>query len=379
MLLYVHVPFCGRKCDYCAFHSIVPGPEDIPLYVEALLAEVAFWKERLQRPEVHSLYFGGGTPSLLPLQALISIVKAVEDAFELQAGLEFSFEANPDSVMRWGYLHGLKAVGVNRLSLGVQSLYDRHLRTLGRAHTSEQALAAYHAARAAGFENINLDLIWGLPGLRLSTWMTQLREVVRLKPNHLSCYGLTLEPGTPLEKQSREQDMDFAPEKDLAKMFIHGAEYLESLGLLQYEISNFAAMGFQCRHNLGYWEGRDYLGLGPSAVSTIKGKRWRNPKDLAEYARCVREKELGRDPEILDLPVRVREMVMLGLRTTRGLRLGEYAKLTGRSFLKDFGPMVQILRQHELVRISKGCLRLTKNGMLVSDTIVANFFSAGVF
>ncbi|MDY7002206.1 MAG: radical SAM protein, partial [Thermodesulfobacteriota bacterium] len=212
MLLYVHVPFCSRKCDYCAFHSIVPGPEDMPLYVEALLSEIVFWKERLENREIDSLYFGGGTPSLLSLKALASIVKAIEAAFEFEAGLEFSFEANPDSVVRFGYLYGLKAVGVNRLSLGVQSLYDRHLRTLGRAHDSEQALGAYYLARDAGFDNINLDLIWGLPGLRLSTWMTQLREVVRLKPNHLSCYGLTLEPDTPLEKQCREQDMDFAPD-----------------------------------------------------------------------------------------------------------------------------------------------------------------------
>ena len=375
MLLYVHVPFCSRKCNYCAFHSTVPGPEDMPLYVEALLAEIAFWKERLEEPKIDSLYFGGGTPSLIPLQALASIVKAIESAFEFEAGLEFSFEANPDSVVRFGYLHGLKAVGVNRLSLGVQSLYDRHLRTLGRVHDSEQALGAYYLARDAGFDNINLDLIWGLPGLRLSTWMTQLREVVRLKPNHLSCYGLTLEPDTPLEKQCREKDMDFAPEKDLAKMFIHGAEYLEAQGFLQYEISNFAAMGFQCRHNLGYWEGRDYLGLGPSAVSTINGKRWQNPKDLAEYAAYVQEGKLGQDPEVLDLSVRVKERVMLSLRTTRGLRLGEYSELTGRSFFKDFGQMVQALRQHELVRISKGYLWLTKTGMLVSDAILANFFA----
>ncbi len=272
--------------------------------------------------------------------------------------------------------HELPRLGVNRLSVGVQSTYDHYLQLLGRTHDAATARAVCRMARDAGLSNLSLDLIWGLPKQRLYTWMQQLREIMELSPNHLSCYGLSLDEGTPLERAAKRQDLGFPPEDDLAKMYVYGAEYLESEGLLQYEISNFARMGFTSRHNLGYWEGRDYLGLGPSAFSTLRGRRWGNPADLDQWAGQVRSGTLGRDAEVLDLEARVRELIMLRLRTTRGLRLRAYTLLTGSSFVQDFGPMVQALRQNSLIRIANGYLRLTKTGMLVSDSILANLFEA---
>lgn len=374
MLLYVHVPFCKRKCHYCAFHSFAPGEGDMRRYADLVCKEIRFWSKHLGRVEIQTVYFGGGTPSLLPFELVARITEAVDRAFSLQHGFEFSFEANPDSAVEWGYLPELHRLGVNRISLGVQSFNDRDLLLLGRAHSARQAEGAYNLARGVGFENVGLDLIWGLPEQNLKGWMAQLAHAVRLEPQHLSCYGLTLEPGSPLEKILEARGLEFTSENELSKMFIHGAEYLEEAGYLQYEISNFARMGFASRHNMGYWDGVDYLGLGPSAVSTLKGARFENPRGLEPYAEAVEQGLLLKSIETLDPETRRREMVMLSLRTSKGLDLAAYRKLTGRSFLKEYEAMVTALRQHELVRISGGRLRLTKFGMLVSDTILANFF-----
>ena len=374
MLLYLHVPFCRKKCSYCSFYSVVPGPEDTARYVDMVCAEAALWRERLGPKQVSSIYVGGGTPSLLSPRALERIFSAVHKSFSLDRDLECTLEGNPDSLAAFGYLHELPRLGVNRLSVGVQSTYDHYLQVLGRTHDAATARAVCRMARDAGLANLSLDLIWGLPKQRLYTWMQQLREIMELGPDHLSCYGLSLDEGTPLALAAKRQDLGIAPDDDLAKMYVYGAEYLESMGLLQYEISNFARMGYTSRHNLGYWEGRDYLGLGPSAFSTIRGRRWGNPADLDQWAEQVRSGTVGRDAETLDLETRVRELIMLRLRTTRGLRLRAYSLLTGSSFIKDFGPMVQALRQNGLIRISHGYLRLTKNGMLVSDSILANLF-----
>lgn len=377
MLLYVHVPFCKRKCHYCAFHSFSPEEDDFKRYTELVRKEIEFWRGRLGRKRLQTLYFGGGTPSLLPIEHVTEITEAVDKAFKLDQGFEFTFEANPDSVVEWGYLPELRRLGVNRLSLGVQSFNDRDLLLLGRPHSARQAEGAYNLSRDLGFENIGLDLIWGLPGQNLQAWMAQLARAVQLGPQHLSCYGLTLEPDTPMQGIIESQGLAFAPENEQAKMFIHGAEFLEEAGYLQYEISNFARMGFSSRHNAGYWDGSDYLGLGPSAVSTLKGARFENPRGLAAYAEAVEDGKLLQSIETLDDETRRREMIMLGLRTSKGLDLAAYKKLTGRSFLQEYESMVTALRQHEMVRISGGRIRLTKFGMLVSDTILANFFDQG--
>jgi oxygen-independent coproporphyrinogen-3 oxidase len=373
LLLYLHVPFCRRKCHYCAFASQVPeSMQDVEDYAQYVLREISHWKRALPGHRAATLYIGGGTPSLLPVPLLENILFSLRKAFPFDEGLEISLEANPDSVADWEYLHGLLALGINRISLGVQSFDDKQLLRLGRPHSSRQALIAFELIRKAGFANVSLDLMFGLPGQRLIHWLDTLKQAASLRPDHLSCYGLNLEPGTLLERQSRELDMGFAPEEDQAKMFLYGAEYLEGQGYLHYEISNFARMGYACAHNQGYWEGRDYLGLGPSAVSTVAGRRWKNPPGLAEYARAVLGKALAEDAEELDAHTRLRELVMLSLRTTKGLNLKEYAALAGSEFTALHKPLIQALRQKELIRLSGGHLRLTKAGMLVSNTILAH-------
>lgn len=374
MLLYVHVPFCRQKCNYCAFHSFAPEPGGIERYAGLVEKEISFWCKHLGRRKVDTVYFGGGTPSLLPIETVTRITETIDKAFRLKEGFEFTFEANPESAVDWGYLPELFRLGVNRLSLGVQSFNDHDLLLLGRRHSARQAEGAYNLARGVGFENIGLDLIWGLPGQNLKAWMAQLAHAVKLAPQHLSCYGLTLEPDTPLPEMLKSRGLIFEPESELSKMFIHGAEYLEEAGYLQYEISNFARMGYASLHNSGYWEGEDYLGLGPSAVSTLQGARFEAPRGLDAYAEAVEGGELLKSIETLDDETRRREMVMLGLRTSKGLDLKAYRQLAGRSFLKEYEAIVTALRQHELIRISAGRLRLTKFGMLVSDTIIGKFF-----
>ncbi len=377
MLLYIHVPFCRSKCAYCSFFS-VPQSDELSLnaYISLLVQEIALWGQRLDRPSISSIYFGGGTPSLLPLSGLERIVRALDGAFTLQSDLEWSLEANPDSCSDPEYLRGLKSLGVNRLSLGLQSLDNTHLRRLGRRHNAAQGIRAYDLARWAGFENISVDLIWGLPGQRLRGWLQTLEKTLTLQPEHLSCYGLSLEAGTALAQAVASGELHLPLENEQAKMFIQGAEFLESKGCLQYEISNFSRMGFACRHNQGYWAGDAYLGLGPGAVSTLEWRRRENPRDLSLYTRFVRSGQIGGNAQKLSLEEQVKELVMLSLRTTRGLDLAAYARTSGRNFLREHGPLIQVLHQNELIRISSGRLRLTKTGMLVSNAILERFFAA---
>jgi oxygen-independent coproporphyrinogen-3 oxidase len=371
ILVYVHVPFCRSKCHYCAFHSQAFNQVTFAWYLKTLLAEIALWGHRLQHPRVTTLYFGGGTPSLFPLSALAQVMDALRANFAFEDGLEASIEANPDSACDVSFFRALLSFGFNRLSLGVQSFEDAHLALLGRPHNARQAVETFTLARQAGFGNVSLDLMYGLPGQRTNHWLEQLKSAVRLRPEHLSCYGLTPEPDTRLTRSLELGEFVLPEEREQSRMFVHGAEYLESEGYLHYEISNFARMGFACRHNQGYWQGRDYLGLGPSAVSTIGSRRFTNPRWMDAYDAAVRGNFAGLDFEELDHETRLKELVLLSLRTVEGLDLKAYRKLAGRDLLKSEAALMQTLRQNDLIRVKKGRLSLTKTGMLVSNSIIS--------
>ncbi|CAK7004536.1 MAG: Heme chaperone HemW [Desulfovibrio sp.] len=377
MLLYIHVPFCRAKCRYCAFYSEPlggAGADAVQAYSDTLLSEIALWGDRLGKTEVTSIFFGGGTPSLLPPKALGTILNRIRKAFAVTPDAEISMEANPESFLAFGYAYEVAALGVNRVSLGVQSLNEDLLKALGRPHTKREAIGAYEAARAAGIPSVNLDLIWGLPGQKRREWLRELAEIVTMQPDHLSCYGLTLEEGTPLAVEYNEGRLELPEEKIQASMYVDGADYLETAGLLQYEISNFARMGFQCRHNIGYWESEDYIGLGPAATSTLKGLRWTNPADIPAWRNLVAKGTLAYDAEKLTPKTRLLETVMLRLRTTRGLRLKAYRDLTGRDFMKDNKTLMHGLHKEGLVRFRNGYVRLTRSGMLVSNSILGHLF-----
>lgn len=373
MLLYVHVPFCAAKCRYCAFASEPLDMDALESWGRALAAEAAHWGRSLGRPAVETVYLGGGTPSLLPAWAFDRLQEALRRHFTIPEGIEFTLEANPDSAREPDLMRLWREAGVNRVSLGVQALRDEELALLGRPHTLADVHTAVQRLRASGLSNLSVDLIWGLPGQRARFWKETLKAAVRLGPDHISAYGLTLEPGTPMAEAVQAGRLALPGEDEAARMYLQAGDFLEEQGFLHYEISNYARMGFASRHNQGYWEGKDYLGLGPSAVSTLEGKRWENPRGVADYIQAAREGLFGRDPELLAPEVRARELLMLALRTSRGMRLADYRRLTGRDLAGAEARLLGALRQKDLIRIKDGTLRLTRAGMLVSNLIIGRF------
>ena len=384
--LYVHTPFCRAKCSYCAFFSepVGPGGPDataLARFLAALEAEMsqqaAAWADNFALGPASSLFFGGGTPSLLGPEGLARVFALVRRRFALAPDAEITLEANPDSAGP-ELLRAARALGVNRLSLGVQSLDDRALAALGRVHDAQQATNAYRNARAAGFDNIGLDLIFGLPGQTPENWLATLRQAVALGPEHLSCYGLTIEPGTPLAADAAT--LAALPDEDAqTEMFLRGGKFLEAYGFAQYEISNFARPGRQCRHNLACWQGRDVLGFGPAAVSTMTaagGKsaqalRWANPAGVHAWEALVLAGNAGQfGREELTAEVRGREALMLGLRTEEGLDLAAHKDSTGIDLHSLHAQLLEQLTQAGLVSLSRGRLRLTHAGMLVSNSVI---------
>lgn len=380
--LYVHAPFCRAKCRYCAFYSQPTGPQGpethvLSRYLDALEAEMDFGAQAHGRVAAPTLFFGGGTPSLLGAEALARIISGLRQRFALAPDAEISLEANPDSATP-ELLHAAHDLGVNRLSLGVQSLDDASLKALGRAHDARRARQAFDCARGAGFENIGLDLIFGLPGQSVGAWLDTLRQALAFAPEHLSCYGLTVEPGTPLA-MDRAALAACADEDGQAEMFLRGSELLEAAGYAHYEISNFAKPGRQCRHNLACWRGEDVLGFGPAAVSTMKAQeagletplRWANPADLETWSRLVLSGRTGQARrETLSPEIRAREGLMLALRTAQGLDLEAYAKATGLGLRATHAALLAQLQAAGLVVLSAERLRLTRAGMLVSNSVI---------
>lgn len=382
--LYIHVPYCRSRCRYCAFSSRALSPGCLDRYVPVLLREIALWGDRScgVRPAVSTVFFGGGTPSLLPPADIAAILDALRCAFRLAEGAEITMEANPDSATP-EFLQAARGAGVNRLSLGVQSLDDTVLSALGRPHTARQAQQVVAAARAAGFENLGLDLIWGLPGQCAEDWLHTLEAALALGPDHLSCYGLMLEPGTPLAEAVARAQRGQAPmpeEAELERMYMEGGALLDQAGFAQYEISNYARQGHRCRHNVLCWSGCDYLGFGPAAVSTLttpgdestagSANRWTNPADPTAWAEAIACGRIGPhdacdhdacDHEALT-PAQIRqERIMLGLRTCLGAALSD---LPG---CEDFA---RRLKQEGLATVAEGRLFLTRRGMLVSNAII---------
>jgi oxygen-independent coproporphyrinogen-3 oxidase len=380
MQLYIHVPFCHKRCRYCAFHSQALGRRSsvsslVRQYVDILLLELALWGDRLGRQPVSTVFFGGGTPSILPASVIAALIARIRRYFKLEKGAEITLEGNPESLLERNYLPDLLSAGVNRISIGAQSLHAPHLKRLGRIHSARDVIHTVMAARAAGVQNLSLDFMWSLPGQGVRQWLMMLKEVLQLRPEHLSLYCLTLESGTSLEEDWQLGKLDLPPERDQSLMYVEGAELLDSAGYIHYEISNFARMGFQCRHNLGYWEGADYLGFGPSATSMLDGRRWTNSPVALEWTAAVRSGAPDANAETLTMQARVLELIMLRLRTSRGLRFKAYRELTGRDFLRDHKTLVQALHEKGLIRIRDGYLRFTRSGMLVSNSILSRFFA----
>lgn len=372
--LYIHIPFCRSKCDYCDFYSL-PGREDtMDAYLTALSAHIVETALLVRDHTVETIYFGGGTPSYFGQKRLAELLKLLRKKFKVKPDAEITLEANPDSVDA-KMLTALRRAGFNRLSLGMQSADDEELASLHRPHTFQQVQDAVAAARKAKLKNLSLDLIFGLPGQTMEKWKANLEAAIGLEPEHLSCYGLTVEPETPLGRRAAAGEVRLPDDDAQADLYLWTVERLEQAGYHQYEISNFAKPGRQSRHNMKYWMGREYLGFGPGAHSNIGARRYAFLKDLDGYIRGVTEGTplLSEMEEIPDRE-RSEEYLMLRLRTSYGIEEWEYR----REYFKNFDPLAAKLSEYEQQGLAERVdrrWRLTPRGFLLSNQIIAELLS----
>ena len=366
--LYLHIPFCRQKCVYCDFYSLAGNEARMDEYVEALCAHLVQAAPSAAAHTVDTVYFGGGTPSYLGAPRLIRILDTVFQHYSVSADAEITLEANPDSAGDPEILKSLRQAGFNRISLGMQSACAEELKEIGRIHTPEQVGIAVSAARSAGFDNLSLDLIYGLPRQALARWKENLAAAVALNPEHLSCYGLKVEEGTPLF--ARRETAELPGDEAQADMYLHTVEFLAAHGYPQYEISNFSRPGRQSRHNLKYWILGEYLGFGPGAHSDFGGVRFAYGRNLSAYLKGV----LSGSPaysEREEIPASQRdaEWLMLNLRTVRGLDPAEFESRFHRSF-DPFLPFLTQCQQAGYAALEEGCWHLTAEGFLLSNQII---------
>ena len=372
--LYLHIPFCRSKCAYCDFYSLSGREDRMDAYTAALERHLIEVAPQAAQHLVDTVYFGGGTPSYLGEKRLVKLLKAVKKHYHVDPHAEITLEANPDSAGDWKALRTLRRAGFNRISIGVQSDDDAQLKALGRPHTYRQAQQAVSLSRRAGFDNVSVDLMFGLPNQSREQWMQTLRNVIDLKADHISCYGLKVEPGTKLWTY---KDCANLPDDDAqADMYFYAVETLEQFGYHQYEISNFAHDGFICRHNMKYWVGDEYLGFGPCAASDFAGRRFTIKPDLEGYIKGVTDKgQILSESELVPLRERAGEYLMLRLRTVDGIEKSEYT----RSFLLPFEPIEDILvrlQAREYAAFTSGRWHLTPKGFMLSNTILVELLEA---
>lgn len=368
--VYVHIPFCASRCSYCDFFSTLRLDEVGHDYVEALIAEARLRKAELNGEPIKTLYMGGGTPSQLPLPLLARLIDGLKATLDLKAVEEFTLEANPDDVTpEW--CAAVRALGVNRVSMGVQSFQDAVLRLVGRRHTARQAIDAVASLRHAGIDNISIDLIYGLPGQTLETWAESVRQAVDLRPQHISAYGLTYEPGTRLWQQRECGEVVEASEDQYLDMYRILVGLLQVAGYEHYEISNFALPGYRSRHNSSYWNETPYLGLGAAAHSYDGTMRRSNPADLCGYIRRITSGQPACQVEDLAWWERYDERVMLGLRTADGV---DAHRLRSDFGDKAWAHFVSEARRHidagNMICTDDGRYILTSEGIVLSDSVM---------
>ena len=370
--LYVHIPFCFHKCHYCDFYSITrQTPDRMNRFVDLILMEASHWMSI--RPQ--TIFFGGGTPSLLPIDPMRRLILGLRTRFDLSQVNEWTIECNPATVTN-EYCSMLFEMGVNRLSFGAQSFDVAELKTLERHHDPDDVPRSIELARQAGFRRLNLDLIYAIPGQDLESWMKSLEKAILLQTSHLSCYGLTYESNTPMAVRKRLGHFSAVDESIELEMLHATRHRLQQVGLNPYEISNYAAPGEECLHNLVYWSGENYIGLGPSAASHVDGTRWRNRPHLGEWESAV---EAGNVPAIdvesLTPVRRAGELAYLQLRLARGIRYADFLQRTGCDARELFAEPIQTLGKNGLLLIDADGFRLSEIGVNVADAVAVEFLA----
>ncbi|MCI0405434.1 MAG: radical SAM family heme chaperone HemW [candidate division Zixibacteria bacterium] len=375
--LYVHFPFCSKICPYCDFYVLRESEAKRAAFLPYYEKELKLLSEK--KPELFShkletIYFGGGTPSLLEAEQLAALLKLIKRYFEVFSDAEISLEANPNDLLG-DKPSSFRRLGINRLSIGVQSLNDDELKILGREHSAKQAEEAARNVKNSGFENFNIDLIFGIPSQTLISWEQTLEKAAKWKPAHVSTYSLTIEERTSFYKLAQAGELQLPPDEDCQEMYLRGVEFLEKEGCRQYEISNFARPGFQSRHNRNYWQRKSYLGLGPSAHSFFKNQRWANVRSLPVYQRKLDDGKMPLDfEETIDRQKAIEEALLLGLRQKEGICLENLKKEFGFDLEKEKNELLKELTAKDFIQIKNGQIRLTPPGFYVSDRIVSELF-----
>ena len=366
--LYVHIPFCVRKCQYCDFLSGPSDEETKDRYIEALLKEIRA-AEHTEDYEIVSVFIGGGTPSALKAEAIASIMRTLQEKFFFCEDAEVTIEANPGTVDP-EKLTIYRNVGINRLSLGLQSTDAEELKLLGRIHSYEEFLKSYEWAREAGFSNINIDLMFAIPGQTGEAWRQHLYQVAELNPEHISAYSLIIEEGTPFA----EQNLDLPDEDTEYQMYEDTAEILERYGYRQYEISNYAKQGYMCRHNAGYWQRLEYLGFGLGASSLYGGMRFSNTHQMQEYLKESRNPDqIRKDVTVLSRNEQIEEFMFLGLRMTEVISEKKFEENFNVRIMDIYGDILQKYEETGFMEHIETKWRLTRKGIHVSNHILADF------
>jgi oxygen-independent coproporphyrinogen III oxidase len=365
--LYIHIPFCVKKCVYCDFFSVTYDESAVKAYVDALCKELSLKKH--SGGSLKTVYFGGGTPTLLPAESFTALFRCLRDNFPLSPDAELTVEANPGTIDE-SKIETLHALGVNRLSVGVQSFIDRELATLGRIHSSDEALKSIESIKKAGLRNFSIDLMYGIPGQTAESWRKSLTKAVELSPTHISAYELTLEESTPLTLSIKSGGISMLNEEVILDMYNHAIDYLAGHGYGHYEISNFALPGYQCRHNVNYWNRAEYSGFGAGAHSFALGIRSKNVPDVKSYIENLNKGKLPESESAALSPEEVlKEIVFLELRKTEGINIRK-AEEQGLSLLDASGE----LADEGYLKVDGNYLSLTRKGIVISNTIIVRLF-----
>ena len=369
--LYIHIPFCVRKCNYCDFCSFPAGETKIESYMEQLCREIRSWKEKMKHQRLATVFIGGGTPSILQEAWILRMMEAVWDTFQQTEGIEVTIEANPGTVTR-GKLHAYRQAGINRISFGLQSMQKKELEYLGRIHDRKDFLESFENARQEGFQNINVDLMSGIPLQTLSSYERTLRETAQLEPEHISAYSLIVEEGTAFARDPKLEQL-LPSEGDDVKMYEMTGEILADYGYHKYEISNYAKKGMECRHNLGYWSQVPYLGVGLFASSYLDGKRFCQTRSMDEY---LGQKDFQKEYHMTERQTEqeaMEEFMFLGLRKTKGVSEMDFQERFGNSLDSIYGNVIQEAVQNGFLKREKENIALTEQGILFSNQVLSDF------
>lgn len=371
--IYIHIPFCRAKCFYCDFNSFACRDEFVPAYFNALKKEIDLYAGKLKAYTIKTVFIGGGTPSVVDSQYIYEVLKLLNQKLNIDVKAEISIETNPGT-LTYEKLETYKAIGVNRLSIGLQAWQDRILKMLGRIHTAKEFEDNFRLARKAGFENINVDLIFGIPDQTFKDWCETLENVISLGPEHLSCYSLKIEEGTVFGDKLENNEL--VPLEDIIdrEMYSYCKDYLAQKGYKHYEISNFAKPGYECRHNLVYWKQQEYIGLGAGAHSFFEGTRVNNIYDIEGYiASLLEDKIPAENAEFIDRKLDMTEFMILGLRLMDGVLPDDFKKRFDEDIYDVYGSEIAKLVERGLLVKKGGAISLSSAGLDFANQVFMEF------